>query len=188
MKKKMFILTGIFFVIFLPCLILYFVFNRSFLLSLSITFGTILYHFLMRLLVGFFIDGIFHNKINYRLKIFSPRPFEKKLYKFLRVKKWKAFMPTFDPDTFDISKHPLEELVMASCQAEVVHTAICVLSFLPILGTVFFGSFLVFLLTSIFAFLIDLCFVIMQRFNRPRLISAIKFKEKSTKKQQITDL
>lgn len=97
-------------------------------------------------------------------------------------------MPTFDPDTFDISKHTLEELVMASCQAEVVHTAICVLSFLPILGTVFFGSFLVFLLTSIFAFLIDLCFVIMQRFNRPRLISAIKFKEKSPKKQQITDL
>ena len=41
-----------------------------------------------------------------------------------------------------------------------------------------FDSFFVFLVTSLAAVCFDLVFVIMQRFNRPRLIRMIKYEEK----------
>ena len=44
-------------------------------LSLAITFGTISYHFVMRLAVGYLINGIFHNKMDYRRKWFQERSF-----------------------------------------------------------------------------------------------------------------
>ena len=58
-------------------------------LSMAITFGTISYHFLMRLAVGYVVNGIFHNRFNYKRKWFQEKKFEKHLYELLRVKKWK---------------------------------------------------------------------------------------------------
>ena len=64
-------------------------------LSIAITFGTISYHFLMRLAVGYVVNGIFHNRFNYKRKWFQEKKFEKRLYQVLRVKKWKDKMPTW---------------------------------------------------------------------------------------------
>ena len=66
------------------------------------------------------------------------------------------------------------------CGAEVVHEVILVLSFLPLLAAFPFGSFGVFLITSLLAALYDLSFVIMQRFNRPRILRFID-KERTVK-------
>ena len=40
-------------------------------LSIAITFGTISYHFLMRLAVGYVVNGIFHNRFNNKRKWFQ---------------------------------------------------------------------------------------------------------------------
>ena len=45
-----------------------------------------------------------------------------------------------------------------------------VLSFVPVAFSVWFGSLGVFLITSFAAFLFDSVFVILQRYNRPRLM------------------
>lgn len=99
---------------------------------------------------------------------------ETQIYKFLKIKKWKGNMPTYDPDTFSIEKHSRDEIARAMCQAEIVHEIICVLSYLPIFAASVFGALPVFIITSVLASLYDLLFLIMQRYNRPRILRMIK--------------
>jgi hypothetical protein len=141
--------------------------------SLAITFGTTAYHFLMRLIVGHLFDGILHNTVDYRRKWFRQSRFENMLYSKLKVKRWKTRMPTYAPQNFDSRVHSWDEIVGAMCQAELVHEVIIVLSFLPIVVSVYFGAFWVFLVTSLLAACYDGLFVIMQRYNRPRVIKLI---------------
>lgn len=150
-------------------------------LSIAITFGTISYHFLMRLAVGYVVDGIFHNKFNYKRKWFQEKKFEKRVYEVLRVKKWKDKMPTFAPEMLDLKNHTWEEIAGAMCQSEVVHSIIVVLCFVPISATLIWGSFWVFFITSVLSACVESMFVIMQRYNRPRVIRMIE-KEKNRKK------
>ncbi len=96
-------------------------------LSIAITFGTFSYHYVMRLAVGFGVNGIFHNRFDYNKKWFLEKKFEKRLYKALRVKKWKDRMPTFAPEMLDLSAHTWEEIAGAMCQSEVIHSIIAVL-------------------------------------------------------------
>lgn len=140
----------------------------------TITFGSFFYHFAMRLAVGYGINAIMENQADLRKGWYQLRPFEHRLYRLLQVKKWKGRMPTYDPSGFDPRQHSWEEIAQAMCQAEIVHEVIIALSFLPLLAAIPFGAFGVFLITSILAALFDLCFVIMQRFNRPRIIKLIE--------------
>ena len=154
--------------------ILYIVSQSSFILISAITFGTTAYHFIMRLLVGFVVDRILHNRVDYNAPWFSPKAFEQKLYKTLRVKKWKGEMGTYDPECFDPKLHTWDEIAQATCQAEIVHEIIILLSFLPLLAALLFGSFTAFAVTSFLAACFDAMFVIIQRYNRPRIIKLVK--------------
>lgn len=138
-----------------------------------ITFGTIAYHFIVRLTVGTVVDLIMNNKADYNKKRYQVSSFEMKIYKKLNVKKWKNKMPTYDADLFDISKHSWEEIAQAGCQSEVVHETNAVLSFLPVIASVWFDSFWVFLITSVCGAAFDMMFVMMQRYNRIRILKII---------------
>ncbi|MCD8155075.1 MAG: hypothetical protein LUF78_10410 [Clostridiales bacterium] len=142
--------------------------------SMMVTFGTVFYHFGMRLAVGGIVNARFHNHMNYRRKWFREKHFEKSLYKKLKVKKWKDQVPTFAPETFTFKRHQAEEIVQASCQAEVVHEIIMVFSFVPLVFSIWAGATMVFVITSCAACLLDLIFVIVQRYNRPRLFRLIR--------------
>ena len=165
----------------LLCAVLYGNWQAGILLDLAITFGTTTYHLIMRLLVGWSIHGIFRNRMNYRAPWFQVRPFEEKLYRALGVKQWKSRIPTYDPSFFDSGKRTWDEIAQATCQAEIVHEVIIALSFLPLFATIVFGAFWAFALTSLLAACVDGVFVILQRFNRPRLLRLIGRKEKEIK-------
>ena len=135
-------------------------------LSLAITFGTIAYHFVMRLIVGLIYNVTMRNHANYNAAYFRQRSWEKKLYQALHVKQWKGKMPTYSPENFDPTRHSWDEIAQAMCQAELVHETIILLSFLPLLAAIPFGDFRVFFFTSLGGALFDGFFVIMQRFNR----------------------
>ena len=139
-------------------------------LSLSITFGTFSYHLIMRLVVGLIFNIKMHNNADYHKRMYRLKPFEIKLYKLLMVKKWKDHMPTFDVDVFDPALKSWEEIAQAMCQSELVHRVIIALSFLPIILAIWFGDFPVFLITSVLAAGIDLMYVMMQRYNRERIL------------------
>ena len=152
--------------------LLYLITGNGFCKTMMITFGTTFYHFAVRLLAGGVINAFYHKRPDYTKKWFSELSFEKKLYRKLGVKLWKDKMPTYNPEVFSLENHSVEELIMATCQSELVHTANVVLSFVPVIVAAFLGisPLLVFILTSLAGAAFDLIFVIMQRYNRPRLI------------------
>lgn len=142
--------------------------------SAAVTCGTTFYHLAMRLTVASLIDTRYHNRMDYTKKWFQERAFEKKLYQKLQVRKWKKRLPTMNLRDFDLKNRSVEEIIQATCQAEIIHELIMPLSFVPVMFSVWFGSPGVFFITSCVSFLFDSLFVIMQRYNRPRLIRLLK--------------
>ena len=61
-------------------------------------------------------------------------------------------------------------MIHTTCVAEITHEIIILLSFAPLLVIPKFGAAPVFVITSLLAALFDGIFVIMQRYNRPRLL------------------
>jgi len=148
--------------------------------SCAITSGTISYHFLMRLFVGGAFNFFLNNRVNYNLKWFRVGKRERILYKHLRVKKWKRILPTYDVNAFDKKQHTWGEILGAMCQSELVHETIIIFSFLPIISSLWFGSTTVFVLTSVLSALFDLIFVIIQRYNRPRVLKILNTEAANT--------
>lgn len=174
---KLLKLTAVFFLVGTVMLSLwYHAAPSDILLSLAITFGTIAYHFMMRLLVGLVFRTAMHNRANYRKRWYQVSKRELAIYENLRVKKWKSKMPTYDPTLFDPRIHSWNEIAQAMCQAELVHETIIILSFLPIVGGIWFGAYPVFIVTSILAAGLDTMFVIMQRYNRQRVLKLLNHK------------
>lgn len=178
MKKNMVSMTAVSLVGLLVFGTAYYFKKGSVVFSLAVTFGTIFYHLGMRLAVGSVIDAKYHNQMDYTKKWFAEKAFEPKFYGTLKVKKWKNRLPTYSPEYFDVKRHSAVEIVQATCQSEVVHEVNMVLSFVPIVFSVWFGSLGVFIVTSCAAFLFDGIFVIMQRYNRPRLLRLAKRERK----------
>lgn len=174
MKKKMITITFIsLFVMLASGAVYHFTENRA-LFSIAITFGTVFYHLGMRLAVGYLIDSKYHNRMDYTKQWFRERSFERGFYEKIRVQKWKGRMPTFAPQNFQLRKDTVPEIIQATCQAEIVHEVNMVLSFVPVIFSIWFGSLEVFLITSCMAFIFDGLFVIIQRYNRPRLIRLLR--------------
>ena len=154
--------------------------SSGILLPLAITSGTIAYHFVMRLMVGLAFHATMRNKADYRKRWYQVSKREMAVYEKLKVKQWKRRMPTYDPALFDPRLHTWEEIVQAMCQAELVHETIAVLSFLPILAGIWFGEYPVFIVTSLLAAAFDTLFVVMQRYNRQRILKLLQ-REKTVK-------
>lgn len=180
MRKFLFLTTAVLSILFVWLLVFYLSAPAGWLLSLLITCGTMLYHFAMRLAVGHLLPQRFTGKG----KWFQQKNWEPKLYETLKVQAWKRFMPTYASGLFDLSKHSLDAIIAAMCHAELVHEVIILLSFLPLFAALLFGDFLIFLFTSFFAASVDALFVIMQRYNRPRLMALNARREERARRQK----
>ena len=174
MKRKMILITLISLSVMLGAGALYHFTGNRLLLSVAITFGTIFYHLGVRLAVGSIIDAKYHNQMNYMRWWFRERAFERGFYEKIKIQEWKGRLPTFTPQNFRLRRDAIPQVIQATCQAEVVHEVNMVLSFVPVFFSIWFGSLGVFLITSCAAFIFDGLFVMIQRYNRPRLIRLIR--------------
>ena len=156
------------------CLCLYKGSGSGTMFAAAITFGTTAYHLLMRLCVGFAFDKWMKNRADPAKRWYQIRAWERRLYERIHVKRWKGAMPTYDSTLFDHTKKRWEEIAQASCQAELVHETIILLSFVPMFFARWFGALPTFAVTSVFAALFDLTFVVIQRYNRPRTMRLIE--------------
>ena len=138
--------------------------------SLAVTFGTFSYHIFMRLAVGKAVDSIMGNQADYYAPWFREKKFERPLYRFFRVNRWKEYMPTYDASLYSVKSHSYHEIAMAMCQSEVVHEVSALLSILPIFAAFFLDALPVFLTVSVIGVAVDLAFAAIQRYNRPRVI------------------
>lgn len=151
------------------------------LLPLAITFGTIAYHLLMRALVSIVVTLIMRNRANPYNVWLRERRFEARLFRWLKIREWKFRVPTYAPELFDLTKRTPSEVLGAMCQAEVVHEVIIPLSFVPIAFAEWFGALPVFVFTSLGAAACDTFLVLLQRYNRPRVMRYAKSVARRTK-------
>lgn len=95
------------------------------------------------------------------------------------VKRWKKFLPDGGAvlgggykkkQLTDFSKENLNQFLIESCRAEVTH----VIAIFPFWVFGFFASSRVVLIMFIYALLVNLPCIIVQRYNRPRISKLIK--------------
>jgi hypothetical protein len=136
----------------------------------GIIMGYIAIHFILMFITAPIIFLIFRMKYNYHHSWFIPKKFEEKLYRILKVKKWKTKIPTYDSRAYSLSKQNITKAIQMTCHAEIVHEVIAVLSYLPILFALIISKFGLFIVLSFVFSVIHLLFSIVQRYNRPRLV------------------
>lgn len=154
-------------------------YGLGWMLSMYVTFLTVSYHFTMRLAVGQIMITHYRND--------PPRPsslmtrtfsFEPGLYRRLNVRSWKNRLITARPEQFDMKNQPPEEMLRSMVQAEAGHIINMPLSFMPLLLIMPYGTAPVFIITSVLACLMEVPFVIIQRYNIPRVIRYIRLTER----------
>lgn len=135
----------------------------------------IVYHFWLRLIMG---------NVSKLLPIrrdhgwFRERPFEKKLYRLLRVNRWKTRVPTYNPELFDLKTRTLDQVADAMTKAEVDHWINQFISLSSILFSLLWGQTWIFLLTAVAAMLFDGQFIVIQRYNRPKVLRILARKHR----------
>ena len=146
-------------------------------LLIGIIAFTIMYHFWVRIIMGN-VSKIFKKHINYKQKWFQERNFEKNLYKILKVKKWKDKSLTYNPESFSLKEHSLEEIANTMAKSEVDHWINEVISLSTLLFAIPWNSlFWAFLISAIAAMIFDSQFIIIQRYNRPRIVRILEKNE-----------
>lgn len=151
--------------------------------KITVLFGVLLYHCVMRLFLNWFCKNLKSRPWNNTNKWFRERKFEKAIYNILNVSKWKDSVPNYDPEDFDVRSKKLSKIISNSCRVEVTHLAIIVLGFLPVLLPLFMtgGSFWAMFWIGVVAGICELPFVIVQRYNRPRMLKAFHNQESQRK-------
>lgn len=155
--------------------------------SLFVTATTFFYHFWVRLLVGTVTRNGLRNRIDTEHPWFTQRKWEKAFYERLGVEKWKGRMPTYFPQDFSFRSHTLAEVVQAMCISEVGHEINILCSFLPLLAALCLPKlredWAIFAITGFLALGADLPFLLMQRYNRPRVMALQAAWEKRRRKE-----
>lgn len=155
--------------------------------SLFVTAATFFYHLGIRLLVGAATRNGLRNRIDVKHPWFARRKWEKTFYERLGVKKWKGRLPTYFPQDFSFKLHTPAEVVQAMCISEVGHEINIVCSFLPLLAALCLPrlreDWIIFAITGILALGGDVPFLLMQRYNRPRVLALQAAWEKRRKKE-----
>ena len=159
------------------CFVLYYtgLLDYDIILWVGVTAFTTTYHFLGRIIVGYAIKLF---KIDYNHGWFKQRKFEKPLYKFLKVRRWKEKVLTYDPESFMVEKHSLEEIAKTMSRSEVVHWINQLLSISSLLFALLWGELWIFALTAVLAMIFDAQFIVVQRYNRPMVLRLIERKKK----------
>lgn len=140
-------------------------------LWMGVTCFTVMYHLWLRIIMGN-VTKLF--KIYYTQPWFRERKFEPKLYKLLRVKKWKGKALTYNPELFDVQAYSLEEIANTMSKAETDHWINELISLSTLLFGAVWGMFPIFLITAVLAMLFDGQFIVIQRYNRPRVVKILK--------------
>ena len=102
------------------------------------------------------------------------------------MKDWKGKALTYNPESFSLKEHSLEEIANTMAKSEVDHRINEAISLSTMLFAILWGEFWIFCITAVAAMIFDSQFIIIQRYNRPRIVRIIdkesKIKEKKTEK------
>lgn len=162
----------------LVCFYVYYnaIFVNEIILWIGITAFTILYHFWGRIILGN-VSKIFRRFISYKSWWFKERSFEKDLYEKLKVKKWKKNALTYNPEQFDLKENSIEKVLQTMTKSEVDHWINELISISTMFFGLLWGKTWIFVLTAIAAMIFDAQFIVIQRYNRPRMIKVLEMEQ-----------
>lgn len=183
----MYCVIGITLIISIICFYLYYgnIYKTEMILWIGIIAFIIMYHFWVRIIMGN-VSKIFKKHINYKQWWFEEKSFEKNLYKLLRVKEWKGKALTYNPESFSLKKHSLEEIANTMVKSEIDHWINEVISLSTLLFIIPWGKMWAFIISAIFAMIFDSQFIIIQRYNRPRILKVLRREEEHKRKSTIS--
>jgi len=166
------------------CFTLYYTKTKqsSMILWVGIVSFMIMYHLWMRIIMGN-VTKLF--KIHHSQRWFKERAFEKSLYSFLCVKKWKDRALTYNPELFSLKSYSLEDVANTMAKAEADHWVNEIISLSAILFSLIWGKVWIFALTSFAAMIFDAQFIVIQRYNRPRILKILNM-QKIRKEKKVT--
>ena len=116
------------------------------------------------------------------MKWFKEQSFEKHLYKLLKVKKWKGKALTYNPELFSLKKYTYYEIANTMTKADTDHWINELISLSSLFFALIWGKFPVFLISCIAAMLFDGQFIVIQRYNRPRILKLASLHHKKENK------
>lgn len=145
------------------------------LLWVGIVCFTIMYHLWLRIIMGN-VTKLF--KISCNSYWFKEKSFEKKLYKILRVKKWKNKALTYNPELYSVKDRSLEQIADTTAKSETDHWINVLIALSTVAFGFIWGEIWIFALTAFLAAVFDSQFIIIQRYNRPRLMKLIQREKK----------
>lgn len=169
----------------LVCFVIYYknIYKNETILWTGIVAFTITYHLWGRLIMGN-VCKLFKKHINYKQWWFKEKKIEKEIYEVLHVKSWKGKALTYNPELFSLKEYSLEEIANTMSKVEVDHWINEVISLSTLLFAIPWGAFWAFLISAIFAMIFDGQFIIIQRYNRPRIVRILKEKKEKDYKYQ----
>lgn len=181
----MYCVIAITIIIWVLCFTLYYnnIYKNTVILWTGITSFTIMYQFWVRIIMGN-VSKLFKKHINHNQWLFKERKFEKKLYKLLRVKEWKGKALTYNPEAFSLKEHSLEEISDTMVKSELDHWINEIISLSTLLFAIPWGALWIFAVSAVAAMIFDSQFIIIQRYNRPRVIKILEKENKNNKKYQ----
>ena len=182
----MYCVIAITLVISIICFTLYYrnIYKNNIILWSGITAFTIMYHFWVRIIMGN-ASKLFKKHLNYEQWWFKEKKFEKEFYQLLRVKEWKGKSLTYNPESFSLKENSLEEIANTMVKSEVDHWINEVISLSTLLFAIPWGQFWIFLITAIAAMIFDSQFIVIQRYNRPRVIKILEKREVECMKARV---
>ena len=152
---------------------LYVLKHIDWLLTCAITFGMVAYQMLVHFISPVLLWPFFHRRYDPNSWWFRQRKWEPTLYQRLNVQSWKANVPSWDPSEYSLKKHSLQQIAENMCHSEAVHELIMLLSFTSLFFAIPFGAFWAFFITSLMSSGFNSVFVILQRYNRPRITAIL---------------
>lgn len=147
-------------------------FRTSVILWTGVTTFTITYHLWLRIIFGN-ITTLFKKRIRYNCWWFKEKRGERTFYDFIRVKVWKSKALTYDPSAFSLKDNSLEQIAVNMAKAEADHWINVGISLSTLLFALIWGQGWIFAITAFLAILFDGQFIIIQRFNRPRVVKLL---------------
>ena len=171
----MYCVIGITLITAIICFILYYrnMYKSIVVLWTGIVAFTIMYHFWVRIIMGN-VSKLFKKHINYKQWWFREKRFEKEFYKLIRVKDWKGKALTYNPESFSLKEHSLEEIANTMANSELDHWINEVISLSTLLFAIPWGAFGAFLISAVVAMIFDSQFIVIQRYNRPRVVRILE--------------
>lgn len=140
-------------------------------LIFGIVMLNVAFQFIARLIIGTICEGVFENGINSSSHFFKTSAFEERLYGTIGIKKLKKQLPNSDRTSFSLQRQSIQDIIDAGCEIEAEHEFCMAASLLGVLLAIPFGNVWLFAAVAVLAVLYDMIFVMIQRFNRPRLIT-----------------